>query len=233
VLDLRHVRSFVAVAEEGYLTVAGRVFLDEARQLLARADAAALSARRAAGGIVGQLSVGFVSPATYTVLPATFRAFRDAAPDVALELRQLPSGAQAEALRAKQIDVGLLHPPVEGPPQLGLRVVVDQPFVAALPARHPLASEASLWPGALADEPFVIFPRSTGPVLHDRVLTLCHHARFTPRIVQEAEQMPTIVGLVAAEVGVALVPEPISRSRREGVVYLPLEQAPVTSRACH
>jgi DNA-binding transcriptional LysR family regulator len=178
--------------------------------------------------------VGFVSPATYTVLPAAFRAFRERAPDVALELRQLSSGAQAEALRNKEIDIGLLHPPVEGAPLLGLRVVVDQPFVAALPARHPLAAEHSLWPGALASEPFVIFPRRTGPGLYDSIIGLCQGAGFSPRVVQEAEQMQTIVSLVAAEVGVAIVPASIARSWRDGVAYLELDATDVraTLAAC-
>ena len=273
VLELKLVRSFIAIADEGHfaraaeqlnitqpalsrqmqqlereigtalftrvgraarLTIAGRIFLDHARRLLAAAEGAAVAARRAGEGVVGHLVVGFVSPATYTVLPAAFRAFRERAPDVALELRQLSSGAQAEALRNREIDVGLLHPPVEGAPLLGLRVVVDQPFVAALPARHPLAGEPSIWPGALADEPFVIFPRRTGPGLYDTILGLCQRAGFSPRVVQEAEQMQTIVSLVAAEIGVALVPASIARSLRDGVAYLELEatDARATLAAC-
>ncbi|HEU4720453.1 MAG TPA: LysR family transcriptional regulator [Gemmatimonadaceae bacterium] len=273
VLELRLVRSFIAVADEGHfaraaqrlnitqpalsrqmqqlerevgtalftrvgraarLTMAGKIFLDHARRLLASADAAAVAARRAGEGVVGHLVVGFVSPATYTVVPTVFRAFRERAPDVALELRQLSSGAQAEALRDREIDVGLLHPPVEGAPLLGLRVVVDQPFVAVLPARHPLAGEQSIWPGALADEPFVIFPRRTGPGLYDTILGLCQGAGFSPRVVQEAEQMQTIVSLVAAEVGVALVPASIARSWRDGVAYLEVEatDARATLAAC-
>jgi DNA-binding transcriptional LysR family regulator len=225
---------FTRVGRAARLTVAGQVFLDHARRLLASAEAAAVAARRAGEGVVGRLVVGFVSPATYTVLPAAFRAFRDRAPDVALELRQLSSGAQAEALRNEELDVGLLHPPVEGAPLLGLRVVVDQPFVAALPARHPLAGERSIWAGALAGEPFVIFPRRTGPGLYDRILGLCQAAGFSPRVVQEAEQMQTIVSLVAAEVGVALVPASIARSWRDGVAYLELEgtDARATLAAC-
>ena len=218
---------FTRVGRATRMTAAGLVFRDHARGLLEAAETAALAARRAAEGVVGRLVVGFVSPATYTVLPATFRTFRERAPDVALELRQLSSGAQAEALRKKEIDVGILHPPVEGAPMLGLRVVVDQPFVAALPARHPLAGEPSIWPGALADEPFIIFPRRTGPGLYDSILSLCQSAGFSPRIVQEAEQMQTIVSLVAAEVGVALVPASIARSLRDGIAYLALDGADV------
>ena len=128
----------------------------------------------------------------------------------------------------------MLHPPAEGAPLLGLRVIVDQPFVAALPARHPLALERSIRPEALAAESFIIFPRRTGPGLYDRIVTLCHAAGFSPRIVQEAEQMQTIVSLVAAEVGVALVPASIARSLRDGVCYLELEDAAVraTLAAC-
>ena len=168
------VRLLTRVGRAARLTVAGRVFLDHARRLLAMAEESAIAAKRASEGIVGRLVVGFVSPATYSVLPATFRAFRERAPDVALELRQLSSGAQAEALRAREIDLGLLHPPVEGAPLFGLRVIVDQPFVAALPARHPLANERSIRPEVLAGEAFIIFPRVTGPGLYDRFL---HHAR--------------------------------------------------------
>lgn len=228
------VRLLTRVGRAARLTVAGRVFLDHARRLLAMAEESAIAAKRASEGIVGRLIVGFVSPATYSVLPATFRAFRERAPDVALELRQLSSGAQAEALRAREIDVGLLHPPVEGAQPFGTRVIVDQPFVAALPARHPLANESSLRPEALGGEGFIIFPRRTGPGLYDRILSLCHAAGFSPRVVQEAEQMQTIVSLVAAEVGVALVPASIARSLRDGVRYLELEGTDVraTLSAC-
>jgi DNA-binding transcriptional LysR family regulator len=151
------------VGRAAQLTVAGRTFLDHARRLLELAEASAIATRRASEGIVGRLVVGFVSPATYSVLPAIFRAFRERAPEVALELRQLSSGAQAEALRAREIDVGILHPPVEGAPLLGLRVIVEQPFVAAVPARHPLAAESAIRPEALAGEGFIIFPRRGVP----------------------------------------------------------------------
>ena len=225
---------FTRVGRTARLTVAGQVFLDHARRLLDMAEAAATAARRASEGITGRLAVGFVSPATYSVLPATFRTFRQRAPDVALELRQLSSGAQAEALRAREIDVGLLHPPVEGAPLFGLRVIVDQPFVAAIPARHPHARGRTIHLRELASEPFVIFPRRTGPGLYDKIVTLCHASGFSPRVVQEAEQMQTIVSLVAAEVGVALVPASIARSLREGVAYLELEDTSVraTLAAC-
>lgn len=228
------VQLLTRVGRAAQLTVAGRTFLDHARRLLEMAEATAIATRRASEGIVGRLVVGFVSPATYSVLPATFRAFRERAPEVALELRQLSSGAQAEALRARELDVGILHPPVEGAPLLGLRVIVDQPFVAAVPARHPLAIESSISPALLAGESFIIFPRRTGPGLYDRILSLCHAAGFSPRVVQEAEQMQTIVSLVAAEVGVALVPASIARSLRDGVRYLDLDGTDVraTLSAC-
>jgi DNA-binding transcriptional LysR family regulator len=210
------------------------VFLEHARRLILAVDEANEAARGAAAGVVGKLVVGFVSPATYTVLPAAFRAFRERAPHVLLELHQLSSGAQAEALRKKEIDIGLLHLPVEGAPLLGQRIVVDQPFVAALPSRHPLAGESIIWPGTLTSEPFIGFPRRSAPGLHDSILAICQGAGFSPRVVQEVEQVQTVVSLVAAEVGVAIVPASIARAWRDGVAYVPLEGATVraTLAAC-
>jgi DNA-binding transcriptional LysR family regulator len=99
-------------------------------------------------------------------------------------------------------------------------------LIVALPEQHHLATQKSLSLSALAGEPFVLFPRHLGAGLYDHILSLCQQAGFSPRVTQEAIQMQTMVGLVAAGFGICLVPASLQQLRQEGVVYCELNEAP-------
>jgi DNA-binding transcriptional LysR family regulator len=244
---------FVREPHGARLTAAGAALLPQARRLLRDADALVAGARELAHGEVGVVRLGFVSTAAYNVLPTVLPAFRRLRPGIRLSLAESTSDAQVTAIRDDALDAGLVIPPV--PAELDYEALWREPLIAALPAmalippRSPLrglpapqgggprASERSFgarrrWPrridlATLAHEPFILFPRRASPGLHDLVTGLCAAAGFVPRIEQEAIQMPTIVSLVAAGMGVALVPASLARMRRTGVVYRPLaEPAP-------
>lgn len=211
------------------LSQAGHAFLQEARQILARLEQAVLMTRRAGRGEIGELAVGFISVADYNVLPVVLREFRQRFPMVNLTLRESTTDAQIRDLIGCRIDVGFVLPPIDEP-ALQSACIVREPLVAALPERHPLARR----PGKLAltklkDAPFILFPRPMAPGLYDDVVSFCRAAGFSPRVEQEAVQMQTIVSLVSAELGVALIPASLTNLRRTGVTYKALrEQSPLT-----
>lgn len=209
------------------LTAAGEAFRDHARQSLAHAEAARQAARRVGRGDTGEVALGYVGSATLTLLPQILRRFRDRYPDVTLTLRELTTTEQARALRAGNLDVGLLRPPLADADAEALRVepVGAERLIAALPAGHPLAHRRTLNVRDLAGQPFVLSPRELGPGLHDQILDYCRRAGFTPRVTQEAVQMQSIVALVGGGLGVSLVPASVSRLRRADVVYRPLRPA--------
>ncbi|MBE1585358.1 LysR family transcriptional regulator [Nonomuraea angiospora] len=221
------VRLFERTTRQVRLTPAGEAFVAEARASLAHAELAAESARRAGRGEAGRLAIGFVGSATNLTLPRVLRRFRARYPGVEVDLRELTTAQQAEELRQGLLDVGLLHAPLAGPAAevLSTRTVARELLLAALPAGHPHAARKSLPTEMLAGEPFVMFPRRFGPGLHDQIIGVARAAGFEPRIVQEAVQMQTIVGLVAAGLGVSIVPESVARLRRGDVVFRPLSPA--------
>lgn len=207
------------------LTEAGRVFLREARQILERTSEAVLAAQRASRGEAGELALGFVSVADYHVLPPLLREFRARAPGVRLTLTEATTDRLTEDLAAGRVDLGFVLPPVEDP-ALAYRTVHREPLLAALPANHPLAGARGPIPlAALADAPFVLIPRRLGPGLYDDIVSFCRHNGFSPRVVQEAVQMQTIVSLVSAGLGVTLIPASLEHLGRTGVVYKPLREA--------
>ncbi|SDM76721.1 LysR family transcriptional regulator [Nonomuraea jiangxiensis] len=218
------VRLFERTTRHVRLTPAGQAFVAEARTSLAHAERAAEAARRAGRGEAGRLVIGFVGSATNVTLPRVLRRFRARYPGVQVELRESPTAQQAEDLRQGLLDVGLLHAPLAGlaAEVLSTQTVARELLLAALPADHPLAARTSLPPAALAGEPFVMFPRRYGPALHDQITAVARAAGYEPRVVQEAVQMQTIVGLVAAGIGVSIVPESVARLRRGDVAFRPL-----------
>lgn len=203
------------------LTGAGAALLPEARRLLRDAEALRQNARQYAAGEAGMLAIGFVSTASYNVLPRIVPAFRARRPGVRLALREATSDVQAPALVAGEIDVGFL---IAGsvPPSLAYEPLHREPMIAALPARRRWPRRVSM--RRLAREPFILFPREVAPELHDAIIALCRAAGFSPRIGQEAIQMQTIVSLVAGGMGVALVPASLEHLGRDGVVYRPLAE---------
>lgn len=205
------------------LTEAGRVFLEGARRTLAQVDRTVQDAQRAHRGEIGQLILGFVGSAAYEVLPRLLRAFRAAYPEVELRLHSMTTKEQLAALAERRLDVGLLRLPVEDA-TLAWRVVTNEPVVAVLPATHPLAGQARVPLEALADEPFILYPRADRPAIRDTIITLCHQVGFSPTIVQESREMQTIVGLVAGGIGVALVIAPAGYRGPGEVVFKPLSE---------
>lgn len=207
------------------LTQAGNTLLQEARQILARLDQAVLMTRRAGRGEIGELAIGFISVADYNILPSLLREFRRRYPLVNLTLRESTTDAQLEDLVNGRIDVGLVLPPISAP-ALESIPILREPLIAALPRRHPLARRAGrIALAALSNAPFILFPRHMAPGLYDDVVSFCRSAGFSPRVEQEAVQMQTIVSLVSAELGVAIIPQSLQNLQRTGVVYRQLREA--------
>jgi DNA-binding transcriptional LysR family regulator len=204
------------------LTAPGEFFLNEVQQILQQLQRAIQLGQQVSRGERGQLVIGFVSSAAYNVLPEILRHFRTTVPDVTLELRELTTEHQLELLRVGQIDVGFLRPPLEDA-QFHSELIFRESFVMALPETHPFVNHTTVALRSLATEPFILFPRRLAPGLYDPIISLCRQAGFSPIIAQEAIQMQTIVSLVAAEMGIAIVPASLQNLQRAGVVYKPLQ----------
>ncbi len=259
-MELRHLRYFIAVAEELHfsraaarehlsqpaisqqirhleadlgvqllhrtkrsvqLTEAGQVFLVEARRTLQQAEQAVQRTQQASRGEWGRLNVGFTGSALYSVLPRIVQTFRERFPGVELSLSELCTPQQVEALLDGQLQLGFLHPPIEAA-ALCLEPVLREEIVVVLPEAHPLGARAQLCLQDLADQPFILFPRSIGPNLYDRIIKLCQQAGFHPNVVQEALQQ-TAISLASAGVGVALVATSLQKVGRPGVIYRQLK----------
>ncbi|HCE07594.1 MAG TPA: LysR family transcriptional regulator [Oxalobacteraceae bacterium] len=204
------------------LTPAGAALLPAAQRMLQQAAALPDIARRAASGASGRLSLAFVSTADYSVLPPFLREFRERYPQVEIDLREATSDVQVEELAHGRIDVGLLIPPLSDKARIELdyAAVLSEPLILAAPkGMAALRGKNTVALKTLADMPLIIFPRRIAPALHDAILACFRDAGLTPRIGQEAIQMQTIVGLVSAGMGIALVPQSVSNLKRSGVEY--------------
>ncbi len=273
-MELRHIRYFLAVAEDqnftraaarigigqpplsqqirdleeelgaplfhrvphgAELTEAGRAFLVEARATLAAAERAKLAAQRAHRGDTGSLALGLTGASTFNaVVAGTIRAFRRTWPGVLLSLEEHNTKRLVERLARGELDAAFLRPGAAEMEGLSLRRFPDEPMVIALPAGHPLAAQERMPLAALAGEPFILypFPRIIGSSLYDEVVAACRACGFEPVAGQEAPQITSVVNLVAAELGVSVVPASIAQVQLEGVVYRQIEgHAPVARLA--
>jgi DNA-binding transcriptional LysR family regulator len=205
------------------LTDAGAVFLRDCQRLLDQLDQAVHTGRQVSRGEAGQLVVGFVSSATYNVLPDILYEFRQQFPQVNLTLYELTTDQQLQWMQERRLDVGFVRPPID-PDQFATLTILREPLAIALPKTHPLATNPEISLRSLSSELFILFPRSLAPGLYDQIISLCQQADFSPKVAQEAIQMQTIISLVAAGMGVAIVPLSLQNLQRTGVVYKPLKE---------
>lgn len=207
------------------LTQAGEVLRREAQAILQRVESAQTLVRDVADGLRGRLLIGFSGSMIYRGLPELMADLRQRLPDTELELREMNSADQAEALRLGELGVGFVNGQRVPPGLEGFRYRVE-PFTLCLPEGHPAASwrhigEAEL--GRLQHESFLLFSRKVSPDYFESVIAICLAAGFLPKVRSELRQWLTVIAMVASGAGVALVPASLEKSRLPGVAFKPLE----------
>jgi DNA-binding transcriptional LysR family regulator len=271
-MELRHIRYFLAVAEERHftrgaakvgigqpplsqqikdleveigaplfrrlahgaeLTPAGEAFLDVVKEMPVLAERATKAARRASRGETGSLRVGFTASSAFNaVVPGAIRAFRRAYPGVDLSLEEANTTRLVAGLQDGSLDAAFLRPGTVGSEAFQLRLLSEEPMVVALPANHPCAAGQDVDLAELRMDSFLLFPRQVSPTLHDSVVDACRKAGFDPVIGQVAPHMSSIITLVAAELGVSIVPASMSQLQVTGVAYRAIAgEAPITRLA--
>ncbi|QIY80486.1 LysR family transcriptional regulator [Chromobacterium violaceum] len=262
-MELRHLRYFLAVAEELHftraaerlhigqpplsqqiqaleaelgaplfrrhqrkveLTAAGQQLLPRARQILADSAAAAAAVRRAADGETGELRIGFTSSLPLTpILHHSLQHYRQAYPEVRLTLSEMFTAGQFDALERRQLDLGFVR--FNGPtpsPLIRVEELHRDRLLAVVPSAHPLAERKTLPLKLLAGEPLIGYPRESGSGLSDVVRQLALQNGLELKMVQEAGEAITQIGLVAAGVGIAILPSPLECVQIPAVRYVPL-----------
>jgi DNA-binding transcriptional LysR family regulator len=207
------------------LTPAGRSFLIEARRILRLAETAALATRRIASGDAGRVAIGFTAASGYSFLPKLVDLGRTKLPNVDLALREMVTGEQIEALLTGRIDLGLIRPPLNRPEFDKLRVMTE-PLVAALPSGDPRLSKAVLSLSDFDARPMVMYAPEGAGYFHGMLSALFDGAGVSPQHVQHMSQIHSILALVHARIGAAVVPEAATRLHFDGVEFRPLDITP-------
>ena len=216
------VRLFERTSRSVALTHAGKVFYERVRRLPEAGEEAGAAARRAARGEQGRLAVGFVGSATYELLPGVVRAHHERYPEVTLDLHgEMLTAAQLDGLLDGSLAVGVLRPSTQAEGVV-VEVLRQEKLVALLPVQHPLAGERAVPLAALSGEWFLSHPGQPPSAIYGAMLQACRQAGFLPRVRQEVKETATLVALVAAGLGVALVPASVQRLHLGGTAYRPL-----------
>jgi DNA-binding transcriptional LysR family regulator len=199
------------------LTAAGAALLPEARRLLTDLDETVRMVRGVGDGTVGRLTVGFVPSAINGVLPDLLREFGATHPAVELTLRELAPDALLRAVHERRLDVAVLYLPISEP-DLAQRRIASEDLLLAVPEAHPAAAAPTVALTDVAGEPFVLPERHDVPGLHAAITALFDGAGFTPRVAQRGVWLiQTVLGLVAAGIGMAVVPSSAAALGRKGV----------------
>jgi len=207
------------------LTRTGEVMLTESHRVLAQADRALAHVKDVARGRLGRVEIGFVLTASYELLPAVSRGFRERNPDIHLELHEMTSAEQIAALLDHQIDVAFLRPPLAEIEGLAMESIYSERLVAILPDDHPLAAEERVDLEALDMPLFAMVPTSWYTTFQTRLVRACQRAGLEPEIINDPVHL---VSMVAAGMGVAIGPHAVTRLRLDGILFKELDGLPDT-----
>ncbi|MFB5147995.1 LysR family transcriptional regulator [Burkholderia orbicola] len=213
------------------LTEVGGVFRDEAVAVLRQVERSETATARASRGDTGALSIGYVASAALSgLLPHLIVAFRHAHPDVQVSIREMDMPAQIVAVAEGELDIGFVRPPVrdllDG---VALQMLEAEPVVAVLNVKHRLARRARIDVAALREETFICTHTQEGTGFYATTLEICAAAGFRPHVQALSRQMSTIISMVAAGFGVALIPASMTRFAQPDVAFRPLVQNDVVS----
>lgn len=211
------------------LTKSGEAALEEAQKALFHANQFKLAAQAASTGVGGRLRIGFVGSATHEVLPKLIARFRRAFAGIELDLREATSIRIMDELEQEQMDVGVVRIPVASGSGIRLTTLQTETFVLAVARSHPLADQSSVKLKDLAEEEFILYAGSDAPGLRMAALHACQLRGFMPKVVQEAIQVQTVLSLVEANMGIALVPSISKRFVSRSVVYKTLIDFPASA----
>jgi DNA-binding transcriptional LysR family regulator len=201
------------------LTPEGEIFYTEAIRSLAQVELAINTARRAAKGELGKLSIGFLGSATYAFLPKLVRRFKAQNPGVKLTLQELSPMQQEAAFQRGEIDIGFTRAlTAEHEKVFASRSLYRDPMMAVLPRSRQVKTK-QVRISDLANERFVLFHRDGAPGLFDTITGICNDAGFSPRVENEPNMMQTVLSLVEAEEGVSIVPACVRNLRSDGVRF--------------
>ncbi|GAC1044708.1 LysR family transcriptional regulator [Rhizobium sp. No.120] len=210
------------------LTDAGRTFVERARTILHDVDLAIEATKRNARGEEGSLAIGFTSSAAFhPLVSSAVRSLGEISPDVALKLEEASTPDLIAMLRSGFLDVALVRSPVAQSGGLVISRILDEEMLVALPDRHPFAMTKGEKPrpiqlSELANEAFILYRRPSGPGLYDSIIAACLGAGFSPKIRHEAPRLLSTLSLVAAGLGISIIPGSIARLETNGITYLRL-----------
>ncbi|MFI5612012.1 LysR family transcriptional regulator [Amycolatopsis sp. NPDC051903] len=205
------------------LTDAGEALFAEARLALVHSERAFAAARRAATGQLGQVRIGALQAAVNGVLATIMRAHHREYPDVKLELTELGSHEQVAQLLAHKLDVGFLRGPIDEP-ALAVETLIEDPLAAVVPDDHPLSGQDLIDPATLAHEPVVLWTRAAARTTFADVVELFRQHDIQPPVAEESPRIQTILALVAAGTGIALLPTSFANLGRHGVRFIAMAE---------
>ncbi|MBA4104162.1 MAG: LysR family transcriptional regulator [Pirellula sp.] len=202
------------------LTDAGMMLLNEARVISQRIESLRRAVKQRDGSFAGSIDIAAVTPVLDTFLPELIHRFTAKYPGIRVSLYEKRSSDQIQAVCAGLLDLGFIRLFEQDLSDLEMLLVRRESYVLAIPKNHALAKRKTIPLEALQEVPLIMAPRKARPALHDRLVSCFQDAGFSPTIVQEAPSKRTEVSLVAAGIGVALIPESYSRLyHRDGVIY--------------
>lgn len=200
------------------LTRTGEMFVVEAQNILRTVHEAERLARQSESGMVGRIIVAATAPAMFIILPEIVAAFAKLLPQVEIVVRNMATAEQEEALRRGDIDIGLVHPPLDDR-NLVCTEIATLPFDLAMSQHNPLSKLAAVRMDDLEDQTFVLFPRQIGPRFYDSIIGLCLQQGFSPKNIIEMAPAQSQVAAVACNLGVAFVASRLQHFVRPPVVY--------------